>query len=352
MGLFLVGDHWNQLCSIMGLPKFQLSMKEKERAEKAKARAKRLVKRKVQTGTYRASREDALSLQKKLASTATMRSLTTGHSAEDLFALLSPEKKPSDAIDTEGEKKRTFDILSRDEEAEVNEALKAAKEYCDSVNRQATINSTEIDTRVTLSDYFSIAEDQLYSGLEKSLSPAGVSDRALQGFHNSEGLAHLQRNIGEVHLELALLEAYGRFSSASAVRFGSSAQCAGTGGQPDISSCFFHLSAACRLGSCAAALALGRVRHGMTSDVSPLLSRYVSVDEEEALGYFMMAAYRGSRLAILKAAEIWESLGRECTTFPACLACLTKYCDDLSPNFILLSLTHSQVLIMPYFCAE
>ena len=45
MAMFLVADHWNDVCSIIGLPRFALSMKEKERAEKSKSSAKRVNKR-------------------------------------------------------------------------------------------------------------------------------------------------------------------------------------------------------------------------------------------------------------------------------------------------------------------
>lgn len=44
MAMFLVGDHWNNLCETLKLPRFSLSLREKERATKAKARAAKMSK--------------------------------------------------------------------------------------------------------------------------------------------------------------------------------------------------------------------------------------------------------------------------------------------------------------------
>lgn len=44
--MFMVGDHWNELCDHLCLPRFPLSLREKERAAKLKARTIRLSKKK------------------------------------------------------------------------------------------------------------------------------------------------------------------------------------------------------------------------------------------------------------------------------------------------------------------
>ncbi len=41
MATFMVSDLWNDLCEKLKLPRFSLSLKEKERAEKNKSRRKK-----------------------------------------------------------------------------------------------------------------------------------------------------------------------------------------------------------------------------------------------------------------------------------------------------------------------
>jgi hypothetical protein len=361
MALFLVGDHWNALCLSLGLPRFALSMRELERAERARARALRLSKRRPASGlkqrasAYAVSRSDALCLQKKLASNSSIRGLTRGHSNEDLFAPGAAPRRRQLAVDTFeaavdaaahiADAAATMidtceacldmdapppppaaDPLSADEAAEVLAALAAAGEYAARVTRAARSAGrggsylAAVTGPVTgLSDFFRIEEDALFAGLcpgvllcpqSPSFSPEGPLYDQLVNCSRPERLCRLQRNIGEVHLELALLEAYGRFSSGSAVRFGSSAQCAGTGGQPDAASSFFHLSQACRHGSCAAALALGRLSLGLETAVSPLLTHYLTPDRGAALGLLLLAAHRGSLGALLMAGDVCAEEGR------------------------------------------
>jgi hypothetical protein len=77
----------------------------------------------------------------------------------------------------------------------------------------------------------------------------------------------------------------------------------------DISSCLFHLCEASVLGSCAAALALGRLKYGIGTDILASLSDYVSQDTEAALPLLQLAAYRGSVAGACLSAQILQMRG-------------------------------------------
>lgn len=272
---------------------------------------------KVVSGSYAISRSDNIFLQKKLASNASIDSMFRGDSSEDLFreGLSAQLRRDSSsgflaAEDSPVAGPRAH-LLGNDEKAEIEESMKLAAEYAARIVNGAVpkLLQNHVTRPLTYRDYFNIFDEIFLDFIDETI----ISGEAL--FKNSgnsgrpEIIVSLQRGIAEVHLELALLEACGRFSSSSAVRFGSSSQCAGTGGQPDIASCCFHLSQACQYGSCAAALALGLLRQGSKTSISPLLSDYVTEDLAAALDLLMLAAHRGSTVGMLKAAELWESIG-------------------------------------------
>lgn len=77
----------------------------------------------------------------------------------------------------------------------------------------------------------------------------------------------------------------------------------------DISSCLFHLCEAAVLGSCAAALALGRLKFGIGTEVLASLVDYVPQDTEAALPLLQLAAYRGSVAGACLSGQILETRG-------------------------------------------
>jgi hypothetical protein len=77
----------------------------------------------------------------------------------------------------------------------------------------------------------------------------------------------------------------------------------------DISSCVFHIAEALVLGSCAAALVLGRLRFGLTTDILLSLTDYVSRDRGSALALLMLAAFRGSANGACLAAQMCDTAG-------------------------------------------
>lgn len=79
----------------------------------------------------------------------------------------------------------------------------------------------------------------------------------------------------------------------------------------DVSSCLFHLCEASLLGSCAAALALGRLRAGLGTALLEILGDYVAVDQEAALSFYQLSAVRGSVVGAWQAAQILSSSGGE-----------------------------------------
>lgn len=73
----------------------------------------------------------------------------------------------------------------------------------------------------------------------------------------------------------------------------------------------FHLCEASLLGSCAAALALGRLREGLGTDLLEILSDYVAADSVAALSFYQLAAVRGSVTGAWHAAQILALSGGE-----------------------------------------
>lgn len=122
----------------------------------------------------------------------------------------------------------------------------------------------------------------------------------------------LTKNIGEVHLEIAVLEAVGHFTSSSCVRFGNVSNSAGTGGVSDISSCIFHLSQAFKYGNCAAAISFGRMYTDIHTDLLPNLHKYVVRDVMVARVFHIIAASRGSVAGLYYAAELFNAQHGKC----------------------------------------
>ncbi len=106
----------------------------------------------------------------------------------------------------------------------------------------------------------------------------------------------LERNIGHVHFELALLEAAGRFHEGSTPI-------------PDIASCVVHLCLASQMGHCGASAALARVSQGLSSSVLAVLSLAVTEDLEFSKTLYEVAALQGSAGAACAAAQLYNSFG-------------------------------------------
>jgi hypothetical protein len=79
----------------------------------------------------------------------------------------------------------------------------------------------------------------------------------------------------------------------------------------DVASCLFHLCEASLLGSCAAALALGRLRSGLGTDLLEVLGDYVAEDRVAAVSFYQLAAARGSVMGAWQAAQISATDGGE-----------------------------------------
>ncbi len=212
----------------------------------------------------------------------------------------------SDAL-SEAEFSQKVSLLP-EELDEISSALRSAEEYAQRVTssicrRDSSSNSCIAASEIPLfCEYFEISE-------EPNESIKKFIDRYSTSFDSDTPLKCIQdaqRSISEVHLEVAVLEGLGRFSSSSTVRFGSPSQCAGAGAVPDVSSCVFHLSLASRMGCCAAILALGRLRLGVGTDVSQLLKYVVARDVGKAKGLLLLAALRGSKSALLHLGQIAE----------------------------------------------
>ena len=60
------------------------------------------------------------------------------------------------------------------------------------------------------------------------------------------------------------------------------------------------------LGSCAAALSLGRLKFGLPTDILHCLSDYVATDQDAGLAFLTLAALRGSVAGACLAAQINE----------------------------------------------
>lgn len=241
-------------------------------------------------------REDDLFLERKLVSDAS-------------FTIQRKNSKPVNDLNDGNEKDAALPLMS-DEVEEVQRALLKVQDYVHRVTASAFIRDQPI---------VSIAGSQPLELFDKVV---GISEEVvienIEAFINiscdelsnkKDSALFLQRNIAEVHLELAKLEGVGQFANSSCVRFGSAAFSAGTGGCSDISSCIFHLCEACVLGSCAAALSLARLHYGLETAVQDDLLDYVPKNLPLALELFVLAAHRGSISALSYAGDICTELG-------------------------------------------
>ena len=116
---------------------------------------------------------------------------------------------------------------------------------------------------------------------------------------SKEFQSELQANVATVHLELAYLEAAGRFTSNPN----------STDISPDIPSCLFHIIIAAKLGNRLALLALGRLRLGIGTSILDELSQVVSEDRKKAVLLLEAAARKGSVAGACLAAQIREQEG-------------------------------------------
>lgn len=219
--------------------------------------------------------------------------------------------------------------LMPDEVEEVRNALVKAISYARRVVSTLTLapQASRVDDGLELFHRnISLTEDILLPSAREYII-AGDEKRGDEDIC-SENILFLQRNVAEVHMELAVLEAVGQFSHSSAVRFGTAAFSAGTGGDSDVSSCIFHLCEASVMGSCAASLSLARLSYGLPSAVLASLMNYVPINLCAALDLFLLAAHRGSIAALGFAAEICAKLQGESylgVLVQSSLRCLTDF---------------------------
>lgn len=89
----------------------------------------------------------------------------------------------------------------------------------------------------------------------------------------------------------------------------------------DVASCLFHLCEASLLGSCAAALALARLRAGLGTALLEVLGDYVATDRAAALCFYQLAAVRGSVAGAWQAGQISTADGGWCFFFFCSLVC-------------------------------
>jgi hypothetical protein len=98
----------------------------------------------------------------------------------------------------------------------------------------------------------------------------------------------------------------------------------------DLASCLFHLCEACLLGSCAAALALGRLRAGLGTSLLEVLGDYVLQDRQAARSFFQLAAVRGSVVGAWQAAQICQEDGGKKVKSAGCwvlgMLCMVRIC--------------------------
>lgn len=123
----------------------------------------------------------------------------------------------------------------------------------------------------------------------------------------------LEVNEALLHFELALLEATGRFSDDVFDPV------------PDLTSCVFQLCEASNMGNVAAALALGRLRNGLSTAVITVLDCIVPQNVESAKLMLHVAALRGSLSAACLSAQLFESNGG--------IICLMKFISTMREIF-------------------
>jgi hypothetical protein len=168
---------------------------------------------------------------------------------------------------------------------------------------QTSLESIEITSDLKLTkNNDSILFHEKYPAIERQV----VSMCDDSQFTGDVDVFQLQSNLSQTHLELAVLEAVGHFSSSSSVRFGNSSAAVGVGGKADISSCIFHLCEACRFGSCEAALSLARLHYGLSTDLLHSLGNYITKNSIVALKLFMLAAHRGSIAALYYSGQMLQ----------------------------------------------
>jgi hypothetical protein len=264
-----------------------------------------------------ACRSDSLLLEKKLVSNSSF----SANKRFDDEATTTSSISTGSALDGKEDLCPPIPLMP-DEAEEVNAALAKASTYARRVSStvaprsdlQKDLLAAHAGSGLELLHRdLTVTEEVLLSDLETFLNASDAKDRGMNTHHavgssSRDNVLFLQRNVAEVHLELAVLEGVGQFSHSSAVRFGTSAFSAGTGGASDVSSCVFHLCEASVLGSCAAALSLARLHYGLTSSVLASLANYVPRNLEVALDLFLLAAHRGSATAVGYAAEISAQL--------------------------------------------
>ena len=139
---------------------------------------------------------------------------------------------------------------------------------------------------------------EIAAALEKCFRCAAreVSSYSLLAGEGGQGRTELERNIGHIHFELALLEAAGRFHEGSEPI-------------PDIASCVVHLCLASQMGHSGASVALARVSQGLSSSVLAVLSLAVPEDLEYSKTLYEVAALQGIVGAACAAAQLYNSFG-------------------------------------------
>lgn len=269
MALFFVSFRRNPVCDALLLPRFPLSTRERNR---------------IQSGSHAGSISRMTGLREDISDTvyAKIESTSTKGDLKNLERILADNPKFS-ALSLD--EQRQHITLSEKDLLEVEAAILAAHNEAVKVHDALWTKGYVPYNAITVENNEAFIYSQ-FSLFKQAYSPTWKIG--------------LQKATGEVHLEIAILEAAGRFSSGEGNKYHDVA---------DVASCLFHLCEASMLGSCAAALALGRLRAGLGSDLLEVLGDYVAEDRGAALYFYELAAVRGSVMGAWQAAQIFGSDG-------------------------------------------
>ncbi|CAM9501794.1 unnamed protein product, partial [Ectocarpus fasciculatus] len=261
MALFFGTFYRSSLCEFFKLPVFVLSEKQRARLKPPKTEA-------VQdAGGYLEAHEAQSMKQQENRLNRRKAWLAEKFQNSCSFSILTPEKQmasfrsPSKAdlagaaAEDDGESTAAF-ALSPEDQREIKRALEECEGHA-------------------------IDEISSLTAADKTRSPDDVMQRS-----------ELDINVALLHFELSLLEASGRFSEDLFDPV------------PDLSSCAFQLCQASMRGNTAAALALGRLRNGLSTAVITVADVVVPQNAESAKLFLQLAALRGSLSAACLAAKL------------------------------------------------
>lgn len=261
MALFFGTFYRNSLCDYLRLPTFALSDKQKARLTVPKTTP-------VRDKNGRLEEEETESRLKQISRLNRRKSwIAEKFRSSRSFSSFTPEKKmvslqvlTNSNVGDDGfvQEPTIFELSVEDKEV-----VRRALEECEG---------------------HALEEIAALSASEPGCKPNEVMKRS-----------ELDVNIALIHFELALLEATGRFSDDVFDPV------------PDLSSCVFQLCQSSMLGHASASLALGRLRHGLSTAVISVLDVVVPQNAESAKLLLQLAALRGSLSGACLAAQLFES---------------------------------------------